>query len=243
MAISVDSVYQKVLALANKEQRGYITPQEFNLLAGKAQNDIFETYFHEIANAKLTRGDSGEYSDQSQVLKEKIAPFEKHRVVMSELNNVNELTLPVSSIVHKLGAVFYNNGTFDTIVEFVDKKDFAYMDRSGKTSPTASRPVYNRVSSSVIKLYPKSLTTAYTASNVTCNFIAKPLSPKWTYVVVNDKALYNASNAGAQDFQLHASEESTLTNKILELAGIIVNKPGLSEVVLRNEAVKEENRK
>ena len=117
------------------------------------------------------------------------------------------------------------------------------MDRSGKTSPTASRPVYNRVSSSVIKLYPKSLTTAYTASNVTCNFIAKPLSPKWTYVVVNDKALYNASNAGAQDFQLHASEESTLTNKILELAGIIVNKPGLSEVVLRNEAVKEENRK
>ena len=27
--ISVDTVYQRVLALANKEQRGYITPQEF----------------------------------------------------------------------------------------------------------------------------------------------------------------------------------------------------------------------
>ena len=31
--INVDSVYQKVLALANKEQRGYITPQEYNLFA------------------------------------------------------------------------------------------------------------------------------------------------------------------------------------------------------------------
>ena len=42
-------------------------------------------------------------------------------------------------------------------------------------------------------------------------------------------------------FELHASEESTLTNKILELAGIVINKPGLSEVILRNEAVKEAN--
>ena len=32
MAVSIDTVYQRVLTLANKEQRGYITPQEFNLL-------------------------------------------------------------------------------------------------------------------------------------------------------------------------------------------------------------------
>ena len=46
MAISVDTVYQRVLALANKEQRGYITPQEFNLLANAAQMAIFESYFY-----------------------------------------------------------------------------------------------------------------------------------------------------------------------------------------------------
>ena len=40
MAVNIDNVYQKVLALANKEQRGYITPQEFNLFADKAQNEI-----------------------------------------------------------------------------------------------------------------------------------------------------------------------------------------------------------
>ena len=36
MAVSVDTVYQRVLAIANKEQRGYITPQEFNLFANQA---------------------------------------------------------------------------------------------------------------------------------------------------------------------------------------------------------------
>jgi hypothetical protein len=36
----------KSISLANKEQRGYITPQEFNLLANQAQMTIFESYFY-----------------------------------------------------------------------------------------------------------------------------------------------------------------------------------------------------
>ena len=44
--VKIDTVYQRVLALANKEQRGYITPQEFNLFANQAQMDIFEQYFY-----------------------------------------------------------------------------------------------------------------------------------------------------------------------------------------------------
>ena len=48
MAVSVDRVYQTVLAIANKEQRGYITPQEFNLFANQVQNSIFEQYFYDL---------------------------------------------------------------------------------------------------------------------------------------------------------------------------------------------------
>ena len=44
--IFIDTVYQKVLALANKEQRGYITPLEFNLLANQAQELIFEWWYN-----------------------------------------------------------------------------------------------------------------------------------------------------------------------------------------------------
>ena len=61
--VRVDDVYQKVLAIANKEQRGYITPQEFNLLANQAQMSIFESYFY-IKNQR-ERGD-GE-KDQTEV--------------------------------------------------------------------------------------------------------------------------------------------------------------------------------
>ena len=62
--ISIDTVYQRVLALANKEQRGYITPQEFNLHANQAQLDIFEQYFYDLAahTAVAKRGDQAQQS-------------------------------------------------------------------------------------------------------------------------------------------------------------------------------------
>ena len=75
MAINIDKVYQRVLAIANKEQRGYITPQEFNLFANQAQMNIFEQYFYDINQFDRTRGNSTEYADISSILEEKIAPF------------------------------------------------------------------------------------------------------------------------------------------------------------------------
>ena len=46
--ININTVYQKVLAIINKENRGYLTPQEFNLFANQAQIEIFEQYFFDL---------------------------------------------------------------------------------------------------------------------------------------------------------------------------------------------------
>ena len=45
MAVSINTVYQTVLLILNKEQRGYITPQEFNDVATQVQLEIFNKYF------------------------------------------------------------------------------------------------------------------------------------------------------------------------------------------------------
>jgi hypothetical protein len=62
-------------------------------------------------------------------------------------------------------------------------------------------------------------------AGVTVECFRVPKTAAWGYVVVNGKALYNS--ATSVNFELHRSEEDTLTNKILELAGIIMNKVGL----------------
>ncbi len=48
MAINVNTVYQTVLLILNKEQRGYMTPTEFNSVATQVQLEIFEKYFDDL---------------------------------------------------------------------------------------------------------------------------------------------------------------------------------------------------
>ena len=83
MAISIDTVYQRVLAIANKEQRGYITPQQFNLFANQAQLRIFEQYFYDLDKFLRLPGNDSAYSDRINILEEKIAFFEKNKAAMS----------------------------------------------------------------------------------------------------------------------------------------------------------------
>ena len=40
MAINVNKVYKTVLSILNKEQRGFITPDEFNKYATEAQLQV-----------------------------------------------------------------------------------------------------------------------------------------------------------------------------------------------------------
>ena len=48
MAINVDTVYKTVLLILNKEQRGYVTPDEFNKIGTQVQLEIFEKYFEDL---------------------------------------------------------------------------------------------------------------------------------------------------------------------------------------------------
>ena len=208
MAVSINTVYQKVLAIANKEQRGYITPQEFNLFANQAQMDIFEQYFYDINQFGRVPGNSTEYSDMLDLLEEKISIFDQFKVSMSAVSG-NQLTLPTD--VYRLGTVFYAvGGAYDVEVEKVSKKNLEYMSRTALYAPVETRPVYTKKSETLLKLFPASPSTSYTTGNVTCNYIKKPATVKWTYTVVVGKALYNASAGDLQDFELHASEENNL---------------------------------
>ncbi len=75
MAVSVDTVYKTVLYILNKEQRGYITPDEFNNLATQVQLEIFESYFESLNQQLRVGNNSSEYADRVKKLEEKTSRF------------------------------------------------------------------------------------------------------------------------------------------------------------------------
>jgi len=212
--VNIDTVYQKVLMFANKEQRGYITPQEFNLFADQAQLEIFEQYFYDINFYLLKLGNSKEYSDIRDNINEKIAVFETTASAVSGV-------LPTD--LYRLGTVI--SGGVE--VEEVQPNEILYINSSPLTAPTFTRPVYVRISETNITTYP-SLTT------LTYNYIKKPVKPNWSYVVVNGKAMYD--NSQVTHFQLHGSEESELVYKILKYAGVSMRKDNVVQIAQGLEA-------
>ena len=128
MAISIDTVYQRVLALANKEQRGYITPQEFNLFANQAQMEIFEQYFYDLNQWSRQHGNDTIYADPITILEQKIEIFHKS----STLSGTNIFTLPDN--LYRLMEVRY--GGTKSIVEKLTHQKF----QAALNSPLTAQP-------------------------------------------------------------------------------------------------------
>jgi hypothetical protein len=78
MAVNVDIVYKTVLLILNKEQRGNLSPDEFNKVATQVQLEIFESYFDTL-NQQLRRPDNDtEYGDRIKNVDNNIAVFKTY---------------------------------------------------------------------------------------------------------------------------------------------------------------------
>ena len=78
MAVNVDIVYKTVLLILNKEQRGNLSPDEFNKVATQVQLEIFESYF-ETLNQQVRRPDNDtEYADRVKNVDQDISVFKTY---------------------------------------------------------------------------------------------------------------------------------------------------------------------
>ena len=234
--INIDTIYQKVLVLANKEQRGYITPQEFNLIADKAQMDIYSGYFHNLKMAyhKPTKTQVGIGGDELEMIQAKLHPF-KTNTLFTQTAGDASASLP--STLYYIDVLFQNN----VEVAELTKKEIAYTENNPLLKATTSRMVYVREqfdgTNHVITIYPTpAVDTAFDI-----HFYRLPNPPSWAYVVVNNKALYNGTSS--VNFELHPSEEEMLVNRILELSGLVIRSEELAQAAMvdRANTIKQQN--
>ena len=211
MAVNVDTVYQTVQALANKEQRGYLTPQEFNLFANQAQQDIYEQYLYDLAAMREARPEQRELGDSIRHILYKIEngggnitfntagsgtdiPINLHtgrifvtvggdRRTARRIENIDE--------IYDLRASKWHQEAFDEIVYFED--GVGQIQVHSGTGPITSGVEYEVIS-------------------------GRPGLVNWGYVIINETPLYDP--ASSENFDLDISEQTELVAKILKLAGV-----------------------
>ena len=229
MPVNIDTVYQTVQALANKEQRGYITPQEFNLFANQAQQDIFEQYFYDINAFRAQRPQDYEIGNSVSHIMTKISPW------YSLVPLIAGGTLPAGAGGQGLnGKLFYRHGSANVreMVEVDGPEELRNIRDSQWHKVGADEVYYFKEAWRKIQVWHNPGLGLGPMGNsdypalVSCEMInGKPDLVNWGYVVVNEQAVYDPSVS--RNFQLHESEQADLVVKILKLGGISIEDPSL----------------
>lgn len=207
--INVDTVYQRVLAILNKEQRGFLTPQKFNLFANQVQLDILEQYFYDLETFLNMPGNNTVHADQVNILETKIAKHEE----AANVTYANDVWgLP--SNLWRISQVILD-GT--TLVQRVDRKSFRLIMRSPLSKPTDSLPIYIETNEG-INVY--GTNEIIGVGQIRVEYIRIPNNVNWAYTNVLGVPQYNAGNA--THFTLDPSEETDVVIGILSLAGVEV---------------------
>ena len=105
----INSVRNTVMAVANKNNYGYISPQDFNLYCLQAQMDLFENYFYQYnnwINKENSRVSGTGYADIVKGLEEVIDAFSATAYLAQPVANVNnQYNLPAD--YYLINKIFY----------------------------------------------------------------------------------------------------------------------------------------
>ncbi len=236
MAVNVDTVYKTVLLILNKEQRGYITPAEFNKIGEQVQLEIFEGYFEDLNQQLRIPENDSEYANRVKNIDEKIDIF---KTTGNATYNAGYFYLP--SDLHRLGTVIYN----DKEVQRLQRNEYLLINKSPLTTPTTLNPVYILEGNVFIAalhdkvfVYPASI-----QSGISVSYITKPSSPIWGYTVDGATGGYIYSSGTSTNFELHSNEQTNIIMNILLYSGVVIRDPQIVQTAAGMVAQEEANAK
>jgi hypothetical protein len=224
----IDSVRKTVLAIANKQNYGYIPPSDFNLYAKQAQLDVFEDIFYQYnlyLTKRNTRLSSSEYIDIAQKIEDIIDLFQLNGALTK---SGDVFTFPED--YYMLTDMFYGTNVIDR----VSNNKIMMLRNSNLTSPSTRYPVYTLMNDH-IHVYPE----AIAAINII--YVRNPKEPMWTYrSIANGEPMFDRSSADYQDFEMPSTYEPLLVSKILQYIGISLRDKDVYTAGITDEQIEEQ---
>jgi hypothetical protein len=255
----INTVRNTVMAVLNKDNNGYLTPEEFNLFAKQAQLEIFEEYFYNynnLLNKKNKRLTNTGYADLPRQLVEVIDTFTQFKELTASTNSDQTFELPTDwyTFIHVLWKTSCEvTAESSAEAERVSEYQINKLLSSNLTSPSKEYPAYvfsqqgfntpigpgSSTSGNLgnqITLYP-SVTISDCSLRCDLTYIRYPKDPKWTYQMVSGSPIFNQSAADYQDFELPFSDQVEMTLKILQYAGVNIREPEVVQFASGAEAI------
>ena len=231
MAINVDTVYKTVLLILNQQQRGYMTPDEFNRVGTQVQLNIFEKYADDLNQQYRMPQNDTEYANRVKNIEENLQFFQ--RTGATAYVGPHFTLTPTD--IYRLGSV-YSGGV--ELTQYAQRNEITQMLLSPLTQPTTNFPVY-LYEQDLLYVYPTTIQTG-----ITISYLKTPADIKWTYSIGTlGQFQYDPNGAGAQGFELSVTEQTNVITRVLAYAGVIINDPTIIQVASQQVQAEEQNSK
>lgn len=225
---SVREVYNALKDIANKDQRGFVTPTEFNSFAPIAQMNVFNALFKRLmnANAMRKRGiDSGRDKSEIKQLKEDLALFSKTSTPITRTTGAH-FAKPddLARIINVMtdGSALLSVNTSITIPVEYDEEKLQYVLNSELSAPTETAPV--AFLDDEIEVYPQSI------KKIKVRYYKQPEGlnaatgertaslPKFGFTTNNNKETYDVTTS--VDFELPEHYTPEIIEEMARLIGV-----------------------
>jgi hypothetical protein len=232
----INSVRNTVLSILNKNNYGYISPSDFNLLALQAQMELFEEYFssyNKVINAENARLSGVNYADIEKNIAEVMESFLRNDYLTQVSPLTNEYYMPSLTttgyneyMISRLTCYDPNTSLrLGDAARLNNEKLYLLLD-SPLTAPTNKYPSYI-LQGDVISVYPETINGV---NSLKCAYFRSPIPPKWTYISLsNGEPVFDPSQPDYQDFELPPEDEYKLVTKMLEYCGVEIRELELSQ--------------
>tara|TARA_R100000008_G_scaffold86314_1_gene78869 strand:- start:2434 stop:3159 length:726 start_codon:yes stop_codon:yes gene_type:complete len=240
MAINVDTVYKTVLLILNQQQRGYMTPDEFNKVATQVQLNIFERYLDDLNQQYRVPQNDTEYADRIKNTEENLQNFQKYinnASAAGAITGTNPFTIDTAVVtdLYRLGSVIYKG---EQLTQYAQRNEITQLLLSPLTQPTTNFPIY-LYEEGKLYIYP---TTIVAPDDINISYLRKPVDPVWAYGV-GTLGQYEYQALNSTNFELNVSEQTNVISRVLAYAGIIINDPSIIQIAAGEVQKEEQNSK
>tara|TARA_Y100000114_G_C11741188_1_gene319025 strand:+ start:54 stop:1100 length:1047 start_codon:yes stop_codon:yes gene_type:complete len=177
MAININRVYKTVLSVLNKEQRGYLTPYEYNNIATQSQRELLEKLFYDYNKFlnldNFNRINEG-LADIPAKIQEQLDEFYAYTDITLSSAGVGTFPLDLYKVIDL-------TVTDQTVkIEKVNKNRIPYLKSSPLTAPSTLFPVYYQRETDFV-VEPAATDGSWALGAVRLQYIQEPTNPRWGY--------------------------------------------------------------
>lgn len=203
--MTIDQAYQFVLFVANKEQRGSVPPEKFNMLAPIMQMSVINDAVGNIKKYQPHNPIPDYGVQMNRVMRRKLRNITTINTSLTNPSTGN-FTVP-SDFLYDLSLT---EKTTAALFREVARDEYFILFASKIKAPTLSYPIY-MLNGSTITVNP-------VESIPRLEYVKKPTDPKWNFTLVNNEPVYSAS--GSVEFALDETCHLEICMKILQAIGV-----------------------